>query len=243
MRTKTLLVAIAAFAVVAISSKAQNPVYSSNDAGYNTIVFPSSLKLITVPFNIGVSNGGNEIFGTNLPDGTELQFWDPTHGKFVIDFYDTGGGFNPPPYWYMSDDATPTNPPILTPGQGFYIFPPSPVTNTFAGIVPVSVGTTNMMSLPSALVAVGSVIPFNGAVTNTSGINLTQLPDGTQVLLWNETTGKYTIDFYDTGGGFNPPPFWYMSDDSTPTNPPTLTLQQGFFIFPPSPATWSQSLH
>ena len=239
MRTKTLLLsAVALLAAGIVSSQAQ-PVYSQNVVGYATVSVPASFTLMTTPFQIGVSNGANEIFGTSLPDTTQIYIWDQLHGKFIIDFYDTGGGFNTNP-WLMSDDATPTNPPVLAAGKGFFLFPPSPLTNTFAGVVGVNVGATNNMALAAAFNLVGSVIPASGALTNAT-INLVGLPDTTQIYMWDQQHGKYIIDFYDTGGGFNTNP-WLMSDDSTPTNTPTITVGQGMFIFPPSTYTWAQTL-
>jgi len=240
MRTKTLLLSAAALLAAGIVSSQAQAVYSQNIVGYASFSLPASFTLMTTPFQIGVTNGANEIFGTNLPDATQIYLWNSSVGKFVIDYYDTGGGFNPEP-WLMSDDSTPTNPPILAPGQGFFVFPSAPVTNTFAGVVAVAVGATNNMALTAAFNFVGSVIPAGGGVTN-SLINLTGMPDASQVYIWNQTTGKYIIDYYDTGGGFNPPPYWYMSDDSTPTNVPSLTVGQGMFIFPSAPYTWSETL-
>jgi hypothetical protein len=241
MRTKTLLLSAAALLAAGIvTSQAQ--VYSQNIVGYATIPAPSAYTLMVVPFQIGVSNGANEIFGTNLPDTTQVLIWNSAAGKFVTDVFDTGAGFNPPPYWYMANDSTPTNPPILAPGQAFYLFAPGGVTNTFAGTVAVNVGATNTMTLGSFYNLVGSVIPAAGSVTN-SLINLpAHLPDTTQVLFYDSVHGKYVTYVYDTGAGFNPPPYWYMSNDSTPTNPPSLTIGQGMFIFPPGGATWVEVL-
>ncbi len=243
MRTKTLLLSAAALLAAGIvSSQAQSPVYSQNIVGYATITVPSAYSMMTVPFQLSPNNNATNVFGSSLPDGTQILIWNPSTGKFVTDIYDTQAGYGTPPYWYMSDDSTPTNPPTLAPGQGFFINAPGGVTNTFAGVVPVNVGASNVMTLGSFYNMVGSVIPAAGSVTN-SIINLSgNLPDGTQVLIWNSATSKYVTDIYDTQAGYGTPPYWYMSDDSTPTNPPSLTVGQGIFINPPGGGTWTETL-
>jgi hypothetical protein len=237
MRTKTLLLAGAALAFSLATSQAQ--VYSANVVGYINQTLTSANNLVTVPFTIGSSNGGNEVYGSALPDGTTFLIFNPTTGKYITDIYDTGSGFNPNP-WLMGDDSTPTNPPTLPAGQGFFIFPPGGVTVTYVGSVAVNYNTSVTNTLPSANSLVGSKIPVAGPVTNAL-VNLgTGLPDGTTFLIYNQATGKYITDIYDTGSGFNPNP-WLMGDDSTPTNPVSLSIGQGFFIFPPGGASWVQT--
>jgi len=242
MRTKTLLAAAAALLTAGLISSQAQPVYSQNVVGYATVSVPSAYVLMTVPFQVGSSNGGNEVFGSALPDQTQLLLWNSGSGKFTPYYYDTQGGFGTPPYWYMGDDNTPTNPPILAPGKGFFLQAPGGATNTFAGVVAVNVGATNTQSLGSFYNLVGSIIPAAGAVTNGI-INLGGgLPDQTQVLIWNQTSGKYTPYYYDTQGGFGVPPYWYMGDDNTPTNPPVITVGQGVFIQPPGGGSWVETL-
>jgi hypothetical protein len=242
MRTKTLLIAAAALAATIITSEAQ--VYSANIVGYSSLTLPATFSQITIPFQVGVSNGANEIFGTNLPDGTSINVWNPNTLKYVTSIYDTQGGFGSSPNnWYQGDDQTPTNPPVLTVGLGFFISPTAPITNVFSGAVAVNVGATNNVNLPATFVLVGSPIPSAGAVTNSVIDLTTNLPDGTAINIWNPTTLKYTTYIYDTQGGFGSSPNnWYQGDDQTPTNPPSITVGQGFFIAPSAPFTWSQVL-
>src|SRR5271170_4448050 len=76
MRTKTLLVAVAALAATIITSEAQ--VYSANVVGYASVVITGGqYNMLANPFNSGVTNGANEVFNGNytansgyLPDGT-----------------------------------------------------------------------------------------------------------------------------------------------------------------------------
>ena len=68
MRTKTLLLSAAALLAVGVVSSQAQPVYSQNVVGYATLGLPGgAYTMMTVPFNVGVSNGANEVFGTNIP--------------------------------------------------------------------------------------------------------------------------------------------------------------------------------
>jgi hypothetical protein len=255
---KTLLIAAAALAASVISSEAQ--VYSQNVVGYANLPapVPGSHYLISVPFAIGVSNGVNEIFGSSLPAGTSLLLWQGT--SFTTAIYDNtdpdnlGAGA---PVWYQGDDATPLSPlPTLPPGQGFFIAPTAPLTNTFAGTIAINVGTSNNMVLPTPghHYLVASVVPYAGAVTNgstsTGGPDLNNLPAGTSLLFWNGigyNTCVYDNTDPDSLGAAAPN--WYKGDDSTPYvdpasggNVPTITVGQGFFIAPTASYTWTTGL-
>jgi len=153
-------------------------------------------------------------------------------------------------YWYQSDDFTFATIPTLPTGQGFFLIPASPLTNTFAGAVSVNVGTSNNMALPNPgqdyLVA--SVVPYAGALTNgttsTGGPDLNNLVAGTQVLLWNGS--GYTIYIYDNSNPQGTPAgatnYWYQSDDFTFSPVPTVSVGQGFFIIPAAAYTWTTGL-
>lgn len=237
---KTLLIAAAALATSVISSQAG--VYSQNVVGYANIPTPSAggNYLISVPFTIGVSNGANEVFGTNLPDFTQVLVWSTPAANFTV--YQTDS--SSPTKW---DDGgfSPINPPILPVGQGFFLIPSgSNITNTFAGSVAVNVGTSNIMTLANAggNYLVGEVVPYAGSVTNGNntggGVNLNGLADFTQILLWSTSAANYTI---------------YQTDSSSPTKwddggfssiaPPSISVGQGFFVIPSaSNAQWIQGL-
>jgi hypothetical protein len=248
MRIKTLLIAAAALAVGVISSEAQ--VYSQNIVGYANIsgTDPSAFYMLECPFNVGASNGANEIFGTNLPAESQILTWDPNASAFATAIFDNTYGPGTP-LWYQADDYTPTNPPILLPGVGFYLFSfGAGFTNTFAGAVAVSSGGTNVAGpyTGSTFNLVGSVIPYTGYVTNAApgtsqGVNLVSLPDESQVMLWNEQAGGFQIYVYDTsyGNGTN----WYQADDYTPGPCPSVSVGQGFFVYPfGANYSWTQSL-
>jgi len=233
---KTLLIAAAALAGSIISSQAQ--VYSQNVVGYYNLTMPSTgYNFVSVQFNVGVSNGASECFPT-VPDGTEFLAWSPNNSKFVINYYDTGGGSTPPfQSWYMSDYATSTNQPVFAPGTSVFIVPSSSVTNAVVGSV-ISAFTNNMIA---GYNMAASALPLGGAATNTL-FNLNSLPDGTETLQWDFTHQTYVINYYDTGGGSTTPGnSWYMSDYATSTNPPALSVGEGTFIVPPSPFAYSQT--
>jgi hypothetical protein len=245
MRIKTLLIAAAALAVGVISSEAQ--VYSQNIVGYANIVSltPQDYYLMECPFNVGVSNGANEIFGTNLPNTSEVLTWDFVNQTYITSIYDgsQGNGI----YWYDSSGYNPQPPPILLPGQAFFLFPQGAVTNTFAGAVAVSSGGTNQtsMSSPQNYYMVGSTIPYSGYVTNVTtgtsqGVNLNGLPDTSEVLTWDVPSQSYVTFIYDTSQGNGI--FWYDSSGYTPGPCPFLNVGDGIFIFPQGTYTWTQSL-
>jgi len=248
----TLLIAAAALAASVISSEAQ--VYSQNVVGYANVGSPNAGQdyLITVPFTVGVSNGANEVFGTNLTAGTQILVWNGS--GYTTTIYDNSNPQGTPQgatvFWYQSDDFTFATIPTLPVGQGFFIIPASPLTNTFAGAVAVNVGTSNNMVLANAgqdyLVA--SVVPYAGAVTNgtssTGGPDLNNLTAGTQVLIWNGS--GYTTTIYDNTNPQGTPAgatnYWYASDDFTFAPVPTISVGQGFFIIPAAPYTWTTGL-
>ena len=234
---KTLLMAAAALAAGVISSQAQ-PVYSQNIVGYANLNLTSGYNLVSIQFNVGSSNGASEVF-PSIPDGTELFQWDTSHSTFIYNFYDTGGGATAPvDSWYMADYSTPTNAPILKPGSAVFLLLPSAATNSVVGSV-VNAYTNNLVA---GYNMVGSVLPVGGASTSAL-FNLNGVPDGTEIFQWDAAHSTYIYTFYDTGGGATAPEAsWYMSDYSTPTNAPNLSIGQGRFFLTPSTYTWSQVL-
>ena len=199
MRTKTLLIAAAALAAGLVSSQAQ--VYSQNVVGYANVPAPvgNANYLLTVPFQIGLSNGANEIWpvpntSNGLPDGSFISIWN----GLSYDTYESDSGSSS-----LWDDAG-GNPisysPTLPVGAGFFLSPASGVTNLFSGTVAVQVGTSNQMVLAtgSANYLVGCMVPYSGAVTNGNVVTgaggpclfspdggVSGLPDGSFLSIWN----------------------------------------------------------
>lgn len=242
MRTKTLLTAVAALAAGITISKAQ--VYSANVVGYATIPTPSASTyyLISVPFNVGVSNGANEIFNPALPDASSILVWDATIQNYITYVADSTS----PSGWDDGNFNPLAGSPVLPVGQGFFLNPASAnLTNTFSGAVAVNVGTSNQMVLnnASSYYLISSVVPYSGFVTNGSpsggGANLNNLPDATSILIWDASVQNYVTYVADStspsgwdDGNFNPLPA-----------PPTLGVGQSFFInLSAGPYTWTTGL-
>jgi len=241
---KTLLIAASALAASIISSQAG--VYSQNVVGYaNAATSGSGSYFMTIPFKVGVSNGANEIWplvGGNptIPDSSQLLVWN-------------GSGYTT----YLSDSGSPTlwddnggsflnYSPILPVGQGFFLIPFSNTTNTFAGVVAVNVGSSNVLTLNGSVTyALGCVVPYAGYVTNgnpvtgAGGPNLwapAGLPDSSQLLIW--TGAGYTTYLSDSGS----PSFWDDNGGSFLAAPPSLSVGQGFFLIPFSTFNWTVGL-
>lgn len=232
MRTKALLCAAAVVAAGAVTSMAQN-VYSLNVVGYVNVTVPAGFNVYVNPLSNGQTNGANEIFSA-LPNGTTILTWNGS--SYVASYYDASLGISPN-NWYQADGVTPSVPPSLPPGLGFFMNPGSAFTATFVGSVVPAPGTTNNMAVPAGFQLVGSVLPVSGAVTNSS-FNL-PLNNGMTVLTWNGSA--YTAFYYDASLGISPNN-WYLSDGVTPGPVPSINVGQGFFWNPAGNTTWIQTL-
>jgi len=228
MRTKALL-SVAAIAASAITAMAQGNVYSLNIVGYATVTVNSGYNLMANPLSAGVTNGANEIMP--ILDGESVLTWNGTGFNFVI--YDsTAGG------WVQQDDITPSAPPSLPPGQGFFLFNPNPTpTNfTFVGQVVPGPSSSTTATLKAGYNLVGSTLPAAVSTITNTPVSLPVI-DGMSILQWNGST--YNVTIYDsTAGG------WVQGDDVTATNAPAYAIGQGFFLFNPNPTSvnWTQSL-
>lgn len=224
----TLLIAAAALGATVISSQAQ--VYSQNVVGYANVKLVTGYNMVANQFNCGISNGANEVF-PNIPDSTAIFQWNGF--GYTVTYKDFSA---PPDQYYMSDYATPTNAPIILPGQACFLQLPFDVTNTFTGsIAALAGGGTATNDLITGYNMVGSKIPYAGSVTNTS-FNFNP-PDSTAIFSWNGS--GYTIVYKDYSA---PPDQYYMSDYATPTNPPALNVGQGVFMQLPGSYKWVETL-
>src|ERR1017187_6203182 len=92
MRTKTLLIAVAALAAGILVSSAQT--YSQNVVGYYNVTIPGTststgFYIVGNQFNVGVSNGLNELFASglmsdvNAATNTLVYLWQPGSQAFA----------------------------------------------------------------------------------------------------------------------------------------------------------------
>jgi hypothetical protein len=234
MKAKTLLIAAAALAAGVISSQAQ--VYSQNIVGYvNLTATANQYNLFNNPLTIGVTNGANEVFGTNLPNGTQLFQW--TGLTYTISTYDASIGADAN-NWYNGDETATAPTPVLLPGQGYFLLPGTTFTNTYVGTVAVNVGsfitntaTANQYNL------LGSYLPVAGAVSN-SIVNFFP-PNGTQLFQWTGLT--YNVSTYDASIGADANN-WYNGDETATAPTPVINVGDGFFVLPGTTYTWVQGL-
>jgi hypothetical protein len=247
MRTKTLLIAAAALVAGVISSNAQ--IYSVNDAGTVSIVAPNGgTYLLAIPFNIGVSNGANEIWPLTptlqptLPDYSSILIWDPNTLSYTTYISDSTSSS----LWDDGSYSPLSGAPTLPVGEGFFLIPSADVTLSFVGQVAVDNGTSNQTFLANGgTYLVGSAVPYGGAITNgndsTGGVNLDingGLPDYSSLLTWDPNTLTYTTYISDSTSGS----LWDDGSYSPLATPPTMAVGQGVFIVPSDDFTWDVGL-
>ncbi len=246
---KTLLIAVAALAAGVISTQAQ--VYSQNIVGYANVVNTAGYQnyFQSVPFIIGSSNGINEVFAGGLPAGSYLNLWNGSgFTSYVYDNTDPIGAGTSVVWYDANEDAAITQYPTLNPGQGFLLVPSAPWTNTFAGAIALSVGTSNNMVLPTAYANyfVAPVVPYAGSVTNgnnsTGGPNLNNLPAGSYVETWNGS--GFSAVVYDNTDpiGAGTGVVWYDANEDAAVAPPSVTVGQSILIVPAASYTWTTGL-
>jgi hypothetical protein len=223
MRTKTLLLSAGALLAAGFVSSQAQPVYSQNIVGYASVAIPASQNIMmTCPFVIGVSNGANEVFGTNLPAQSIILLYSTAatniplsnvgqnlgqNGTLPVPAQSYVQYFYDPQYVSLGYGAWWTDPtyannvptPTLPVGQGFFVLATQAFTNSFAGTVAVAVGGTNTMNLPASQNSlVGSVIPFAGDITvGTAGALTNNLPAQSIVLVYS--TAANTIPLTNVG--------------------------------------------
>jgi len=226
MRTKALL-SVAAIAASAVTAMAQSSVYSLNIVGYATVSIAAGYNLLANPLSAGATNGANEIMP--IIDGEIILTWTGT--KYQQTGYDSGFGG-----WVGADGTTASVPPSLPPGHGFFFFSPAATNVTFVGQVVPNPGSTNTTALAAGYNLLGSAIPATVAQITNAPVNLPVI-DGMIILEWNTAGQKYAQTGFDSGFGG-----WVGADGTTASVAPAYAIGQGFFLFTPTAASWSQSL-
>lgn len=238
MRTKTLLLTAAALLTAGLVTSQAQPVYSANIVGYATVPAPAGTPVaMSVPFDVGVSNGANEVWPSGtLPDGSLLFIWN-------------GSGFDT--YASASGSATgwadltgaAVSAPTLPVGEGFFLITAANVTNVFAGTIAVNVGTSNNMVLAAGVPSfVAPVVPYAGAVTNGTssggGANLSPaagLPDGSLLFTWNGSG-------FDTFASASGSATGWADLTGAAVPAPSISVGQGFMLIPSANFTWTVGL-
>ena len=245
MRTKTLLLAAAAFAAGLFNSQAQTPVYSQNIVGYANIPFPSATyTLMANPLNYDNTNIATTILPSFMisSPGNDNQYDDFQVITFVGGHY-VGYTYDQDAGWEDFSGSFSVTPPVLAPGQGFFINNPGASTNiTFTGTVTPGPGGTNTLLLPSASYAlIASPLPEAGALNNNTNLNF-PLQDLGQTYILTFVGGHYTGYTYDTS--VNPTTGWCDFSDSVAVPTPTFSVGQAFFYLNAgNPTNWVQTLN
>jgi hypothetical protein len=219
MRTKTLLIAVAALAAGILASSAQT--YSQNIVGYANVVIAGNgqYTLLANPFDDGNGNQLTNILNSALPKQSQVLTWSGSSFLTVI----KGGT---PPNW---PPGTTTQ---LPPGVGFFVRNGNPagpavpdITNTFVGTVIPNNGSSVTNPIPLGYSLNGSVTPYAGNIANIglSGgdTNLDYggpLTKQSQILTWDLVGQAYITAL--KGGT---PAIWGGTA--------TIGVGQGFFIF------------
>jgi plastocyanin len=144
MRTKAVVLGAAVLAAGALTSMAQQNVYSLNVVGYINLSLPSGYSLIANQLN-GTNNVLNTVFGTSFAqDGEQVLKWNAS-----------SQGFNQPDTFYTAATAgtagwydSSFNPSTTTvsPGEGVFFYNAgSTATVTLVGSVPQTTNTTSLV--------------------------------------------------------------------------------------------------
>jgi hypothetical protein len=228
MRTKTLLLTAALVAAGVASSMAQSNVYSLNIVGYYNVPVNGSLTAVANSLNNGTpANRADQVIPYS--DGDNIQVWSGV--SWDIYTMDSGAGTG----WadVNSSDVQLVDLPTLSPGKGFFYGRAGSLTNiTFVGEVPTG---TNTVNITLSLNALGSPLPYGGAI-ETGPIGL-PIADGDNVQLWNGV--QWVLNTRDSGAGTG-----WADVNSSDVPEPTLSVGQGFFYGKAGGnITWTQILN
>jgi hypothetical protein len=176
MRTKTLLLTVAAIAAGISASQAQ--VYSVNAVGYVNKNVPAGYSMIANPLN--TTNNTIGALLTGVPNFSNLLKWN-------------GTGFDVATFVFGAWDTPAVT---LNPGEGAFINTETAFTVTFVG----EVMQGNLSNpIPVGYSIRSSQVPQTGGA---SALGLTTLQAFDNLLQWNGTT--YVIYTVLPGGGWDP---------------------------------------
>jgi len=184
-------------------------------------------------------DSGNNVFSNffqGLPSGTQVIKWNTNTASFNIASRTlVGNGWSP------AGAATST----LNPGEACFIkLAGASRTNTFVGNVAGlnATGGTNPVysatytnNLITGYTMMGSSFPITGPIASVAaGLDITNIPTGSQVIKWNPLTQAYVISSKTAvGTGWNP----------SVAGGPTINVGEGFFLKAASPFTSVQNFN
>jgi hypothetical protein len=218
MRTKTLLIAVAALAIGVASSMAQT--YSQNVVGYINLNLTNGYNLFGNQLDLdgkGTNNTVGGVFGTNLSVNSQVLAWQPGSGTYASIIWAKGkSGLG----W--SGDTNVINK-ALSVGQGVFVKITNNIVLTEVGNV---IQGTNVTPLISGYNLISFVTPISGAIQT----NLSYAPSpNDKVMKWNPATQGYDISTYSKGkSGYS----WSPSQ-------PVINVGDAIFLSTTNPAAWT----
>ncbi|MGO8741051.1 MAG: hypothetical protein ACLQUR_01465 [Limisphaerales bacterium] len=259
MRTKTLLIAAAALAAGILVSSAQT--YSQNVVGYYNVPIPAgTFYIVGNQFDVGVSNGLNEMFAGGLMSdvngatNTAVYIWLPGQvfaGPYQYfsaadaaadqsgSTYANGAGFYDGSGNYITT--------IIPPGSGVFLqnLAPGTITPTVVGSVAQGTNLVSMIGTASigALNLISSPIPVStnvasGPITyvGTSDVNGVY---NDQIYIWNPLTAVFSSYQYfnaadaaadQSGSTYANGAGFYDGSGNYQTTTVSPTVGTGFFL-------------
>jgi len=203
----------------AVASMAQSNVYSLNVVGYVNYPLPITGDYYLVSNPLDNTNSDLNTIMPVMPNGSAVALWSTAAQDFstVSPVYFTSGGG----HWVPD--------PTIAAGQGFFVIPNSPCTNTFIGNVRQQPITLSLVGSGN-YECIGSTVPLAGGVTNQVG-NYPAL-NGDSVAIWSVAAQDFSTVapvYFTSGGGHWTPDYNFTPGD-------------GFFIIRNGgPVTWTRT--
>jgi hypothetical protein len=231
MRTKTILLAMAALAAGLATSQAQTPVYSANIVGYvNLPLTPGQYSLYSPALDAdGTGTNGTitTVIGTNVASGTTVLVFNGTGYDGLLYAPLTRNGA---PVWNLNGTPVPNYP--LNVGEGFWIQDLTDTNLLETGTV--MQGTlTNEYVMPGGDYALlSSQVPLSGGITTA----LNYQPNNGDTLLIYNGTGYNGYQYAPLTR--NGSPVWNLNGVAAE---PQISVGQGFWLQPAATTNWVET--
>lgn len=206
----------------ALSSMAQSNVYSLNVVGYYNVTLTNGYQLFANQLDLdgtGTNNTAATVFGTNLPNLSQVLTWNGSSFGSVT--YKTSSGF--------TGAQLPAVNLALNPGNGVFV-----LLNASAPVTTVTVVGTVMQSGSGVVVPyvpgynlLSSQAPLAGGVQTTLGYIPNNLD---QVLTWNASIQNY-----------NAKSTYKASSGAWSGGEPQIAIGQSFFVFTADSGSWTNT--